>query len=118
MERFYQYPRNLVGVALLLLRLSVGLLLVFCVHTGRTNDATSLLTVFTAAICVGLCVGIMTEALSGIALISGLILLCTVPNYWSLVTVVTLLLCATTTLLGAGAYSLDGVLFGRRRIIL
>jgi hypothetical protein len=31
---------------------------------------------------------------------------------------VTLALCVSTAILGSGAYSMDGVLFGRRRVIL
>ncbi len=118
MERMHQYPRNFGGVALLLLRVCVGLLLVLCINTGHPSQVPSFLPDVALAICIGLSIGILTEVLSGIALIGGVILLCTIPIYWSLLTIVTLLLCVVTSLLGAGAYSLDGVFFGRRRIIL
>jgi hypothetical protein len=118
MGSLHQYPRNFGGVALLLLRSSVGLLLLCSVHAGRPNAASSLLMIVATVMCIGLGVGILTQVLSATALMCGLVLLCTVPTYLSMVSVVTLLLCTATAILGAGAYSLDGVLFGRRRIII
>lgn len=118
MESFHEYPRSLGGVALLLLRVSVGILLFWCVHAGRPNVTPSLLTIAALVICVGLILGILTSFLGAVALIGGVILLCMAPTYLSLVSVATLLLSGAIALLGAGAYSLDGILFGRRRIIV
>ena len=73
MERMHQYPRNLGGVALLLQRVCVGLLIVLCVNTGYPGQAPTFLPGVALAICIGLSIGILTEVLSGLALIGGVI---------------------------------------------
>jgi hypothetical protein len=118
MQNLHEYPRNLGGAALLLLRLSIGLLLVRCVHAGGPNAIPTLLMILATAISAGLVAGILTRTLCGIIFVSGIILLCSIPAYVSIVNVATLLLLVATSLVGAGAYSLDAMLFGRKRIIL
>jgi len=118
MESFHSYPRNLGGIALLLLRSSVGLLLLSCVHAECPNEAPRTLSIAAMIMCVGLALGILTPFVSGSALLGGIALLASEPAYISIATIATLLLCATISILGGGAYSLDAALFGRRRIIL
>jgi hypothetical protein len=118
MESLYQYPRNLKGIALLLLRLSVATLLLLDAYANGLFLVPSALGILLSLIGVGLSIGILTP-LCGIAgsieeitlLLSGRI---SMPGYC----VVSLVLCLVVAIIGAGAYSLDGVLFGRRRVVL
>jgi hypothetical protein len=118
MESWYGYPRNLSGLALLFLRVSVGLLLLANVHGEALFTDTDVVKGLAAVLCAGLCVGILTPLLGGIAFIGGMIYLFWLPAGPSLLTIVTLMLCVSLTIMGAGAYSIDGILFGRRRVIL
>ncbi len=118
MESLYRYPRNLAGVALLFLRAAVGLLLLANVHGETLLTSPNIVTIIAAALCLGLCVGILTPLLSCCALLGGIGYLVWLPAGPFLMGIVTLMLCVSTTILGAGAYSLDGVLFGPRRVIL
>jgi len=118
MEGLYQYPRGFGGTALLLLRLSVGLLLFS--HVGRlsTFNVPAFVTVFAYGVCLGLGLGILTPILSAVVILGVGILMLFVPGAITIVSIVTLLLCTAVCLLGAGGYSLDGILFGQRRVVL
>ncbi len=118
MDSLHRYPRNLAGLALLFLRASVGLLLLANVHGETLLTNPNMATSVAAALCLGLCVGIFTPLLSGLAFLGGIGYFVWLPAGPFLIGIVTLLLSLSTAILGAGAYSIDGILFGPRRVIL
>jgi hypothetical protein len=75
-------------------------------------------TLVVAAIGVGLCLGILTGVCAIAAIAGGVSLLMTGHMTSSESGIVTLLLCLVVSILGPGAYSLDCVLFGRRKVVL
>lgn len=115
-ENLFRYPRGVVGFALFLLRIAAGILLLSnaCFEILRNPSLTLLIRLVVG---VGLCFGFLTPflgiisvALSFWALFSG----------WMgplLVHLATLILGAAIAILGGGAYSIDGILFGRRTVI-
>jgi nitrate reductase NapE component len=118
MENLSPYPRNLGGLALLLLRTSLGLLLLANAQSAALLAKPGVITFLISGLCIGLFVGIFTPLLSSIAFLGGIGYLVWMPACPCMVRIVTLALCVSTAILGSGAYSMDGVLFGRRRVIL
>ena len=118
MENLSPYPRNLGGLALLLLRTSLGLLLVANARSAALLVEPGVIAFAVGALCIGLFVGIFTPLLSAIAFFGGVGSLVWMPVCPCMVRIVMLALCVSTAILGSGAYSVDGVLFGRRRVIL
>jgi hypothetical protein len=118
MDSLHRYPRNLAGLALLLLRASVGLLLLANVHGETLLTNPDIVAIVAATLCFGLCLGIFTPLLSSLAFLGGIGYIIWLPAGPLLIGLVTLLLCVSTAILGAGAYSIDGILFGPRRVIL
>jgi hypothetical protein len=113
-----QYPRGLTGVALLFLRISVGVLLLLNAQ-GRVLCVEPLFVILLVSILsVGLAVGIIAPMTAAAAALSRVALFTLIPAERSVLCAITLVLCMVVSTLGAGAYSFDGVLFGRRRIIL
>jgi hypothetical protein len=115
-ESLFRYPRGFVGFALFLLRIAAGILLLSNTCFEILQNP-SLVLLIRLVVGVGLCFGFLTPflgiisvALSFWALFSGLM----GPF---LVQLATLILGAAIALLGGGAYSIDGILFGRRRVI-
>ena len=118
MENLSQYPRGGTGVALLLLRVSVGVLLLFSTQ-GKVLSAEPLFVILLiSVVSIGLSVGIATPTAALVAAFSRAALFAFDPTQRSFLCLITLILCVVVSILGAGAYSFDGVLFGRRRIVL
>jgi len=105
------------GVALAILRVCVGILLLEHAKGGTLLYHTSPETFIASAMGIGLCVGIFTPVLSGIAIATQSAYLVCVPASRFLDGFVLIPLCFAIALLGAGAYSFDGILFGRRKVI-
>ena len=114
----YQYPRGAGGIALLCLRASLCLLLLATGQGEALLFEPSALTFCVTAVCVGLLLGFLAPLLGITTLVGEITCLILFPADRSLVTIVAIALAVTITLLGAGAYSIDGVLFGTRRVIL
>lgn len=104
------------GFALLLLRFAAGILLLAnaCSEIFR-NPSTVLL--IRLLVGLGLCFGLFTSFLGIIAAILSLWALSWAHTNLSLVQVATLILTVAIVILGPGAYSVDALLFGRRRVI-
>ncbi len=118
MESLHHYPRGIHGTALLLLRCSVTALLLMEAQKQGIFVEPSIGALLVGAIGVGLSLGIVT-ALCGIAVVvGGLVLLVSHHATVSGVCIVMLLLCGVIAMMGPGAYSVDSVLFGRRRVVL
>lgn len=112
-----QYPRGLAGVALLLLRVSAGVLLLLNAQGRVLCDEPLFVILLVNVISIGLAVGIVTPMAGVAAAVSRVALFTFVPAERTVFCAITLILCVVVSILGAGAYSFDGVLFGRRRII-
>lgn len=117
METLYRYPRGLVGLALLLLRIAAGILLLAngCSDIFRNPSAVLFIRLFVG---LGLCFGLFTSFLGTIAAGFSLWALFWGDTNLPLVQVATLILSLAIIILGGGAYSVDALLFGRRRVVL
>ena len=119
MQRLYSmFPTGQPGIALLLLRVSLGIMLVDSM-AEQSSTATALeILVASAAVAVALCFGLLTPVMAAlcvgietVAFIMGgraidAAHLCIVFDAVAL------------ALLGPGGYSIDGKLFGRRLVVL
>ncbi len=77
-----------------------------------------MVTLVAGIIGIGLCLGILTGLCAIAAIAGGVSLLVTGHIAGSYSGIVTLCLCSVVSMLGPGAYSLDCILFGRRKIVL
>ena len=112
-----QVPSQPPGLWLMLLRMSLGLLLANHLVTSlRTSP--SLRCAGLLALAVGIWVGLFTPILSLIALLIEASLALAGHRTSSLNCLVTMGLCLATAMLGSGGYSVDGLLFGKRRVLL
>ena len=96
---------------MLLLRLSVAGSLLVLIGLNSANWL-RFLAILTA---VGLCAGLQTRALAALCLAAPLLALSPVP---APLTALHLIDAVALALTGPGAWSLDAVLFGRRKVIL
>ena len=104
------------GFALLLLRITAGILLLAngCSEIFRNPSLVSLIRLLVG---LGLCFGLFPSFLGIIAAILSLWALFWAHTTLSLVQAATLILVIAIVILGPGAYSVDALLFGRRRVI-
>ena len=116
-ESLYRYPRGIVGFALLLLRGSVGILLLAngCSEIFATN--LSIVSLIRLIVSLGFCLGLFTPLLGIIAAAISLWPLLSAHMTLSLVPIAALILSIAIAILGPGAYSVDALLFGRRRVV-
>jgi len=117
-ETLYRYPRGAVGFARLLLRISISLLVL---ASGCSQTFTRSLgpeSIIRLVVCLGFCLGLFTSYLGIIVAILGLGAMIWGLTDISFVQVATLILGVAIAILGAGAYSVDALLFGRRRVVL
>jgi len=115
-ESLYRYPRGIVGFALLLLRGSVGILLLSngCAEILTTN--LSIVSLIRLVVSLGFCLGLFTPVLGIIAVAICLLPLFSAHMTLFLVPAAALILSIAIAILGPGAYSVDALLFGRRRV--
>lgn len=98
--------------------MSTGVLLLTNGCSDNFFKGPEVVSVVSGVLCLGLGAGIFTPYLSAAAALAGICFLISGLMEPSVVAIVTLVLCVATAILGAGAYSVDGLLFGRRRVIL
>lgn len=87
-------------------------------HGGALFSKPSFVVLIFSVLSIGIAVGIVTPIIGVAGALSRAALLISIPTERSALCAITLILCVVVSILGAGAYSFDGVLFGRRRIIL
>jgi len=105
------------GAALAIIRVSVGVMLIEHAKGGTLLWHDSPETFIASAMFIGLCVGIFTSLLSVMAIAVQSAYLVFVPASQSLDGFLLIPLLIAIALLGAGAYSFDGILFGRRKVV-
>lgn len=105
------------GFALLLLRGSVGILLLSTGYSEIFTTNMSILSLTRLIVFLGFCLGLFTPFLGIIAAAIGLWPLLSSHMTLSLVPVAALILSIAIVILGPGGYSVDALLFGRRRVV-
>lgn len=118
MVGWYDSTRGIRGAALLVLRTSVAVHILIEAQRQHLFAEPSIVTILLGILGVGLSLGILTTLCGIVAILGGVSLLLTGHIGASDCGIVTLFLCASVSILGPGVYSLDWILFGRRRIVL
>jgi hypothetical protein len=112
---FSSFPSGLAGVALILLRLCTTLALVCDVFLRHAPPFSPLLYVLAGAVALAVLVGVMLPLSCAAAIVLQLFV-----ASWPLTApvVISVLHAIALACLGAGAYSVDAIFYGRRVIIL
>lgn len=118
MRGLNQYPRGLTGVGLLLLRVTVGVLLLLNAQDRVLCVEPVFFILLVSIISFGFAIGIITPIAGVAGALSRAALFTFFPAERTGFCATTLILCVVVSILGAGAYSFDGILFGPRRIIV
>ncbi len=112
------FPTGRPGVGLLLVRVSLGVLLIHGV-AGRTAELGSVwFLVLAAALAVILCLGLLTPPVTALCIALELMTFYTAGASLETVNVCAIIDSIAVALLGPGGYSLDAKLFGRRQVVL
>ena len=115
MQRLFSvFPRGWPGIGLLLLRLSVAAACLQAYARYDTHASWALLAIIPTSAC--LCAGALTPLAAALALAIQLTAAAMRVNGTDLV-VITIIDATALAVLGPGAYSLDGLRFGRRVIL-
>lgn len=115
---FSMFPSGRPGIALLILRVSLSLLLLDGVlePLGKLDSNWALLAPWTVA--SGLCVGFLTPVIAALSVLIEVSTWLAGIGSLHAIHICAILDAVALTLLGPGAYSLDARLFGRRQIVL
>jgi uncharacterized membrane protein YphA (DoxX/SURF4 family) len=123
---FSTFPSGKPGIGLLLLRVALGGIalllgtLELTVSTGRSPVVWMAASILLAS-GVGLIIGFMTpvaSSLVGLCVLGILFTWIPAPPLTSMVAILTVITALAIALLGPGAFSVDGHLFGRREIVI
>ena len=111
------FPTGSPGVALLLLRVALSVLLLDGVLGPLSRLGSHWVMAAPWAVAVGLCVGLVTPVFAVLAIAIVVSTLLTVGGSLNALHACALLDATALSLLGPGGYSLDAKFFGRRRIV-
>jgi hypothetical protein len=113
---FSMFPPGGPGIGLLLLRISVAGALVV---TGvNRSGVSSFFWVAALLIALSLTAGFLTQYLSLIACVSGIVIFVARTLHLDLILALLILNASALALVGPGAYSIDARLFGRRVVVV
>ena len=117
-QRLYSsYPSGIPGVALILLRLSVAVLLFASGDSRSALVGASPLFFFSLALAVALCAGGGTKFAAFLALVVQALMLVRSPEENVVLRTIFMAQSLSTAMLGGGYYSIDGFMHGRKRVI-
>lgn len=117
MEALYRYPRGGEGFARLLIRSALAILLFSNESFVLFTETPSIISLIRIVVCLGLCVGLFTRFVGVITATLSVWALFWGHQNLPLVQVATLIDSIALAILGPGAYSIDAILLGRRRVI-
>ncbi len=106
------------GAGLLLLRISVAILLMAGGQGHALISDSHILSLSAAGLSLCMCVGLLTPVVALAAVMEEAVFLLSSHSPDYLIGGLTMVLCLSVAMLGAGAYSLDALLYGRKRIVL
>jgi hypothetical protein len=112
------FPSGTAGVGLLVLRFSVMASLMFDGCPYRSNAAPSWILVALGTTALLLCLGLFTPICSVLCAVLEAFCLLRMGGRYQFHPILDLMTCIILALLGPGAYSIDSMLFGRRRLML
>src|SRR5260370_9889816 len=106
------------GGGLLLLRISVAILLMAGGQGHALISDSHIISLSAAGLCLCMCVGLLTPVVALAAVIEEAVFLLSSNSPDYLIGGLTMVLCFSCAILGAGAYSLEVLLFRRKRTVL
>ena len=112
------FPAGRPGIALLLMRLSLSLVLTQSVVVRMSVLAPSWTQLLPYSLAAAVTLGIATPLVSGLSVVIQIVTCVLINRPYEWIQACTILNAIALVLLGPGAYSLDSRLFGRRRIDL
>jgi hypothetical protein len=111
------FARGRPGLGLLLQRNTTALVVFTMIAQQFLVHGIGLVSFLLAVVALFMVLGLFTAVSSGIAALLTVVLFLFFRDIPILVVTASVLLCVSLSMLGAGAYSLDALLFGRRRVI-
>ena len=111
------FPTGRPGVALLLVRIALGLMLMDGVSTRLVQLGSFWFLVAPAAVAFALCLGILTPVVAILCIVLEVSTFLTAGGAIEAVHICAVLDSVAIGLLGPGAYSVDAHLFGRRQVV-
>ena len=111
------FPRGVLGLGLLTLRVTVAIAVIILGSRQLASGPFSVISLAAIVLAMLVTVGLFT---SGSSAILGFLMLflCFLSHTGFLIMTILAALCASLSMTGAGAYSIDGLLHGKQRIIL
>ena len=118
MQRLYSmFPGGRPGIALLLMRFALGLLLMDGVGGRLVHQGSPWLLLAPGAVALALAAGLLLPIAAALCILLEVVIVATSPEALRAVHVCAIIDAIALGLLGPGAYSLDAKLFGRKRIV-
>lgn len=118
MQRLYSmFPGGRPGIALLLVRVALGLLLMDGVGGRLVHQGSPWLLLAPGAVALALVAGLVLPIAVALCILLEGVIVATSPDAIRAVHVCAIIDSIAVGLLGPGAYSLDAKLFGRKRIV-
>ena len=111
------FQRGRFGLGLLTLRVTVGISVILLGSAEMSSGSVNILSLAAIVLAILITVGLFTSLSSAIVALL-ICALCLVSHPDPIISVTIAALCVSLSMTGAGAYSFDGLLRGRRRIFV
>jgi hypothetical protein len=111
------FPTGWPGIALLLLRMALGVNLVHGFFDVQADLGTAWMLALLSTVAIALCIGLFTPVNAALSALIELVIWRYSSGAVAVLHVCAILVAVALAMLGPGAYSLDAKLFGRRRVI-
>ena len=119
MQRLYSmFPTGQPGIALMLLRVALGILLMNSIVEQSVPAAASWILGASAAVALALCVGFLTPVMAALCVGIQIVAFIMHSQVIEAVHLCIIFEAIALALLGPGGYSIDGKLFGRRLVVI